>query len=317
MAVIGLDLGGTKLSGAIFQNNGDMSGYTSVPLGKRTGNDVGILIRDMTVQLLNQAASEKINIEAIGCCVPGIVYHATGNVWAPNIPGWEKYPLKKSLQETEELNKIPVFLDNDRACSIMGEVWQGAAQGCKDAVFLAVGTGIGAGILSDGHIIRGKSDIAGAIGWMALNQPFLDKYIPVGCFEYHASGDGLVRVAKEYLSDHREIKSTLAKTKELTARQIFSAWEEGDPLASRVLEQAVIFWGMAAANLVSLFNPEIIIFGGGVFGPAAKIMDRIWNEARKWAQPISINQVKFTASMLGSNAGIFGSARIAMTGLLI
>lgn len=294
-----------------------MSGYTSVPLGKRTGNDVGILIRDMTVQLLNQAASEKINIEAIGCCVPGIVYHATGNVWAPNIPGWEKYPLKKSLQETEELNKIPVFLDNDRACSIMGEVWQGAAQGCKDAVFLAVGTGIGAGILSDGHIIRGKSDIAGAIGWMALNQPFLDKYIPVGCFEYHASGDGLARVAKEYLSDHREIKSTLAKTKEPTARQIFSAWEEGDPLASRVLEQAVIFWGMAAANLVSLFNPEIIIFGGGVFGPAAKLMDRIWNEARKWAQPISINQVKFTASMLGSNAGIFGSARIAMTGLLI
>src|SRR5690606_7336356 len=115
----------------------------------------------------------------------------SGTVWAPNIPGWEDYPLKAELEAV--LNRIPVSIDSDRACYILGEYWKGAAQNCEDAIFLAVGTGIGAGILADGRILRGAGDIAGAIGWMALDHPYQEKYIPCGCFEYQASGDGVAR----------------------------------------------------------------------------------------------------------------------------
>ena len=97
-----------------------------------------------------------------------------------------------------------------------------------------------------------------------------------------------------------------------SARDVFAAYERGDPVAKEVITQAVEFWGMAVANLVSLFNPEKIIFGGGVFGPAAQFLGDIYAEARKWAQPISIKQVKLQASKLGGDAGLYGAGCLAL-----
>ncbi len=99
---------------------------------------------------------------------------------------------------------------------------------------------------------------------------------------------------------------------ELNTRDIFDGYKEKDSIAEKVIKQAIEFWGMAAANLVSLFNPEKIIFGGGVFGPALSLLDEIMNEARKWAQPISINQVKLEGSKLGGDAGLFGAGYLAL-----
>src|SRR5678815_4753324 len=113
----------------------------------------------------------------------------TGKVWAPNIPDWGDYPL---LEEVENVSgEIPVTIDSDRACYILGELWQGNARGCTDAIYLSVGTGIGAGILTDGKVLRGSHDIAGAIGWMALTRPFSEEYTDCGCFETYASGEGI------------------------------------------------------------------------------------------------------------------------------
>jgi glucokinase len=189
MSVIGFDLGGTKLSGAVFSKDGKIISKETVLLEKRKGNEVGSLIKEQVKKLL----SNHSDVEAIGVSVPGISYSKTGNVWAPNIPGWDDYPLLKVIKEPAG-EKIRVTIDSDRACYILGEVWQGSARGCKDAIFLAVGTGIGAGILVNGEILRGSNDIAGAIGWMALDRPFQEKYISCGCFEYHASGEGLAKV---------------------------------------------------------------------------------------------------------------------------
>ena len=97
----------------------------------------------------------------------------------------------------------------------------------------------------------------------------------------------------------------------MTAENLFDAYGKGDLLAHKVLDQAIEFWGMASANLVSLFNPEIIIFGGGVFGPATQFLDRIYEEAKKWAQPIAIQQVRFMKSMLSGNAPLLGAAFLA------
>ena len=319
MAVIGFDLGGTKLAGALFGANGKILQKRVVPLGGRTGCGVGELIRQELKALLAAARSQRVSVSAIGVSVPGISYSKTGKVWAPNIPGWEDYPLRREILAALPDKRIRVVIDSDRACYILGETWQGCAKGCRNAIFLAVGTGIGAGVLNDGRILRGAHDIAGAIGWLALDRPFRPEYVGCGCFEYHASGEGLAKVAKELLA-RRPDRATgrgyrvtrLQGYNGLTAREVFSAYDRGDPVARQVVAQAVEFWGMAVANLASLFNPEKIIFGGGVFGPAAQFLGDIYAESLKWAQPISIKQVKLQASKLGGDAGLYGAGCLAL-----
>jgi glucokinase len=315
MAVIALDLGGTKLAGAVFQPDGKCFNKLILPLERRGGKEVGDLICRMISSQISYADSTGINIESIGCCVPGIAYAETNRVWAPNIPGWENFPLSDTIRDGVHDDKIGVYIDNDRACCMMGEIWQGSAQGCRNAIFLTVGTGIGAGIMADGRILRGSSDIAGAVGWLALDQPYQEKYTACGCFEYHASGDGLARIAREYLQNDPAYDGILKEISpdEITAQIIFDAFHRNDGIAIQVVKKAIVFWGMATANLVSLFNPEKIIFGGGVFGPAVAFLDEIRKEARKWAQPISMNQVIIEASTLGGDAGLIGSACLALT----
>ena len=313
MAVIALDLGGTKLAAALFNNNGDILFKTNNSLDKRQGAEVSKLISQQANEVLKQAETMDEDVAAIGICVPGIAHAKTGKVWAPNIPGWDDYPLLEDLQRSVDNKKIKIKIDSDRACYILGEVWKGNARGCSDAIFLSVGTGIGAGILINNEVLRGSQDIAGAIGWMGLDRPFKEKYISCGDFEYNASGEGMVKVAKEMMNANKN-ESVLRKIEpeKLSAKDVFDGYEDGDELSKKVIANAIECWGMAVANLVSLFNPEKIIFGGGVFGPALKFLDEIHHEAKKWAQPISIQQVKLQGSALGNDAGVYGAGWLAL-----
>jgi glucokinase len=175
-----------------------------------------------------------------------------------------------------------------------------------------VGTGIGAGILANGRVLRGAHGIAGAIGWLALDRPFRREYVPCGCFEHHASGGGIAKVAEEILSRQKRYRGPLRVEGSLTAQDVFDACEKGDAVAEKVVAEAVQLWGMASANLVSLLNPAKIIFGGGVFGPAARFLDAISAEARRWAQPVAIERVQFEVSQLGSDAALYGAAYLVL-----
>ncbi len=314
MAAIGLDLGGTKLSGALFGDGGEMLVRRVAGLEGRGGADVGLLVREMAGELLASADQERASVSGIGVSVPGIAFQGTGHVWAPNIPGWEHYPLGGELEASGRPPHCPVVLESDRACSILGEHWRGAARGCSHAIFVAVGTGIGLGALVNGHVLRGAHDIAGATGWMALDRPFREEYRACGCFEFAASGDGLVRVARNLLREMPEYRGTLRQIPEdsMTARDIFSAYDLQDPVALRTLNQAIAYWGMATANYVSLFDPERVIFGGGVFGPAVRFIPAIRTEAEKWAQPISMQKVEIVPAELGADAALFGAGYLAL-----
>jgi glucokinase len=309
MTFAGIDLGGTKLALAAFTDDGEITFRQNIPIAGRQGTDVGALIAEQLRRLTAQH-----QCESAGVCVPGLYRAASGTVWAPNIPGWDDYPLLDELRSALGPS-VRVTIDSDRAAYILGETWRGAARGARDAIFLAVGTGIGAGILCGGKILRGHGDVAGAIGWLALDRPFAPRYSQHGCFEDQASGPGLVRVAQDLLRADPSYDGALREKSpdHLDAADIFAAHAGDDAIALKVIDNAIELWGMAAANLVSLFNPEIIVFGGGIFGPAAKFLDRIRDEARRWAQPIAIEQVRFVVTSLGSDAGLFGAGRLAMS----
>lgn len=306
MAFAGIDLGGTKLAAAAFSADGEILHRESTQLAGREGNEVAALVIEVAKKL-----RDEYNCESTGVCIPGLYRSATGTVWAPNIPSWDDYPLERELRSALPTSHR-IAIDSDRAAYILGETWKGSAAGAADAIFLAVGTGIGAGILTGGRILRGHGDVAGAIGWLALDRPFAPRFVQHGCFEDQASGPGLVRVARDLMTEDPAYDGQLLRD-DLTAADIFAAYDNGDPVAEKVFDNAIELWGMAVANLVSLFNPAMIVFGGGIFGPAAKFLDRIAAQARKWAQPIAINQVQFVATTLGSDAGLYGAARLAMS----
>jgi glucokinase len=313
MAVIGLDLGATKLAGALFDRDGNILESAVALLEGRDGDEVGRLIVERVSALRGAAAARGMDVEAVGMSVPGIAHHEGGTVWAPNIAGWQRYPLRDLLR-AEVGASCRVVVESDRAASILGEVSRGVARGCRHAIFLAVGTGIGAGILVDGAILRGAHDIAGAIGWMGLDRPYRAAYRRCGGFESHASGAGVARVAQELLEAEPGYDGPLRASApgQVTAREVFDAYAAGDGLAARVVANAVECWGMAVANLVSLFDPEIVVLGGGLFGPAAGLLDRIVAEARRWAQPVSFAKVVVSVSALGPEACLFGTGELAL-----
>lgn len=339
MALLGIDIGGTKLAAAVFTEEGEIISRDVTLLGNRGGNNAGALVAETVRKMLSQKQNDGSRIRSIGISVPGIYRIKEGTVWAPNISGWDNYPL---LHEVEAVcssvsqagareggasdplqlspdnagdwqGHVPVTIDSDRACYILGEMWKGNARGCSNAIFLSVGTGIGAGILADGRILRGANDIAGAIGWLALSKPFRDEYISCGCFEHHASGEGIAKVAVDYLKTETQYAGGLRNKAphEITSRDVFDAYFKGDPLADKVIRESIEFWGMATANLISLFNPEKIILGGGVFGPALSLIPDIIEEAARWAQPISGRLVSIEGSALGGDAGVYGAGWLA------
>jgi glucokinase len=308
MTFVGADLGGTKLAAAAFTDAGEIVVRETIPIAGREGAAVGSLIAERLKRLVLEH-----QCEAVGVCVPGLYRADRGTVWAPNIGGWDDYPLLDELRSSLGSN-VRVTIDSDRAAYILGETWLGAARGASDAIFLAIGTGIGAGILSGGKVLRGHGDVAGAIGWLSLDRPFKARYVQHGCFEDQASGPGLVRIARDLIRTNAVYDGALRKNNpdDLDAADVFAAHDDGDAIAVKVIDNAIELWGMAAANLVSLFNPEIIVFGGGVFGPAAKFLDRIYAEAKRWAQPIAIEEVRLVVSSLGGDAGLIGAGRLAM-----
>jgi glucokinase len=313
MALLGIDLGGTKLATGVFDTNGGIFQKRVSFLEDREGDEVGNLVAEEIKKAISLAVEKKSAVESIGICVPGIYNSKTRRVWAPNIRNWNDFPLADYLEEI--IGDVPLKIDNDRTCYVLGEQWKGNAQGSENVIFLSVGTGIGAGIISDGNIIRGSKDIAGAIGWMAISRPYLTEYTDCGCFENYASGEGIARLAKKFLNEDDSYSGSLKTLQAISSSDIFEAFKTQDPIAKKVLAHCVESWGMAVANLVSLFNPEKIIFGGGVFGPASSLIPDILEEAKKWAQPISIQQVDLLASALGADAGIYGAGLLALKNL--
>lgn len=282
--VLAVDLGGTKTALARVDAQGAVG-------DRRT------LVSSPTLEgSVEQIAAAAIGVDAVGVVVPGIYTVSTGRAWCPNLWGMEDVPLRDALRD--RLN-VDVFIDSDRSGYVLGESWLGAARGLRDVAFVAIGTGIGVGILSDGAVIRGAHGIAGAAGWFALNHEWIEPYAQVGCWEAEAAGPAVARLAG----------AGDAKTVVASARA-------GDRAALDVLHRAARYTGMGVANLISVLNPEVVVLGGGLMqGAGDLLLDRIRATAARWAQPIAAARCRIELTQLGEAAGLLGAARLALDGI--
>ena len=282
------DLGGTKIAAARVESTGRITHRLLAP----TPPDGGVTVVEAIISLLQRLPAKGACALSVG--VPGLAYPG-GIVWAPNISGWERMRLGDMLHRQFGL---PVLVESDRNAFVTGEAWQGAAKGCRDIAFIAIGTGIGAGIISGGRLVRGHGELAGCLGWMAVRDRFLPVYKTVGCLEAHVAGPGIARAAQRVLERPTD------------ARQVVNLARSGNAGARKVIAEAGRYLGLALANVVDVLNPQMIVIGGGVsaagdlpLAPARETMER-------WAQPLAVRQVRITRSRLGGRAGLLGAAKL-------
>ena len=315
----GIDVGGTKISSALFTRDGAIAARSKIPIDKAGGDAAAGQVAAAVAEMETLAVKNGGRLNAAALCIPGVVYEKTGLVWAPNIPEWDHFPLGERIAAAGgKKARLPLFLESDRSAYVLGEQWLGAAKGAKDAVFLAVGTGIGAGIIAGGRVLHGADDIAGAVGWFALNPNFKDEYAAMGCFEAEASGNSVGRKAARALRAGRPTMMRALAGKDpgaVTAEIVAAAARKRDFLAQHLIGETVTYLGMGIANIVSILNPEIVVLGGGLFQASDLLLEPVRREFRRWAQPLAARAVRIEVSTLGEDAGLVGCGKIAWDGV--
>ena len=304
--VLAVDLGGTKCSGAVVDRKGKIVSCRTVPVdvSSRSGP-----VRQIVGLAEDLAGGKKPKDAYFGAAVavPGLV-RRNGTVWAPNLPGWEQMPLARGL--TRSLG-IPVRVESDRNAAVLGEWWLGAARGKSDAIVLMIGTGIGAGILSGGQIVRGAHELSGCVGWMTVTREQVLMAQGRGELESLVAGPAIASSAQQRLESREASSLAHLDVSKITAHDVAAAARQGDRLAVDIFHRAGRLLGFAVANLVSLLDPEVIILGGGLAVVADLYLGPLRQAMRERAQPLAADKVRVVASRIADTVNLLGCARLA------
>ncbi|MBN1862738.1 MAG: ROK family protein [Dehalococcoidales bacterium] len=312
--VFAIDLGGSKIAVAIISPEYKILAREYHPtLADEGAAPVIDRITAAVKQITAATGTALPQTGGIGIAAAGAIDHKSGLVTlSPNLPGWRDVPLRALLQE--RLGS-PTWLINDANAAALGEHRLGAGRGVNDLIYLTVGTGIGGAIITNGRLYTGACGSAGEIGHMTIdiNGPRC-ACGNTGCLETLASGRAIAREAIRRLGAGESSSLTglvNGKTADITAREVAVAAEQGDLLAVSVIDNAAFYLGVGLVNLVNIFNPEMIIIGGGV----ASLGERLLNPARRLVKerafPVSSAAVSIVATELGRDAGLLGAARFA------
>lgn len=306
--VIGVDLGGTNLRTALLDHNGRILGKSKEATHASQGRDKVVARLIENIKAIRDSGGNKgRGLIAVGVGAPGVIHAEKGIVVkSPNFPDWNKFPLRSEL---ESALGIPVVVENDANAAALGEQWLGAGRGVRSMLFITLGTGVGGGIILDNRIWHGADGMAGEVGHITL--------VPdgrkcgcgnTGCLETYASAPGIVKSYWEALGKSGEDTTG----KEITSQEIYQAARSGDRLSIHVMREMGRYLGMGIANLINIFNPEMIVIGGGVMEAWPLFIDYAREEIRRRAFEYPAERTKIVQSALGDDAGVVGAAAAAL-----
>jgi glucokinase len=312
--IVGIDLGGTNIvCGCVAEDGSSIHGIQNVPTGAEEGPDA-VVRRIIEAAQASIAATRRevpgAEIAGVGCGAPGPLDTRTGVVLlTPNL-GWVNMPLRQRIFEGLGLTAA---LDNDANCAILGEWWQGAARGCRIVVGLTIGTGIGGGIIIDGRLYHGASDIAGEVGHVTIDAHGRRcKCGNYGCIEAYASGPNIALRAIEAIESGAAtslpsyVGGDLSR---VTAQVVYQAAQAGDEVAQEVVRDTAKYLGAAVAGLINIFNPEAIVICGGVTQAGDSLFEPLRREVSRRAFKPAVQVCRIVPGELTGVAGVYGAAR--------
>jgi len=317
LAVIGIDLGGTKTAGLVL-HDGDIAERYRVETDAGSQDSVLSGLLDVCSRLQESARQKGIGIDALGLGIAGFIDFERGVVTdAPNHP-LRDAPVRDIL---EERSGLPVFVDNDANVAALAEARMGAGRGARYLVHLTLGTGIGGGIIIDGRIYRGAQGAAAELGHMIV----LEGGPPCncgasGCLESLASGVAIYRRVEELAAIGQAsplVKEFLADPEAFSAMSVCRHADAGESLALEILQRAGWHLGTGIASLVNIFNPDVVTLSGGLLGCFHHMEEAMHRSIEETAIAISRDHVRILTSKLGDDVGMLGAAILASESVIM
>ncbi|WP_075743578.1 MULTISPECIES: ROK family protein [Actinoalloteichus] len=307
--VLGLDVGGTKLAAGVVSRDGRVRAFTTVPTDAADG-PVKVIARLCTLarEVLAVAGLSPADLTAVGICCCGPLDARTGMVHdPPNLPGWGDVPLADLV--AADLG-VRTWVENDATAATVGEWRHGAGRGVRDLVYFTISTGVGGGVVIDGRVLRGGSGNGGELGHTLLVADGRPCGCGArGCLEAYVSGTAIAARARERIEDGGG--STLAALTDIGAADVARAARAGDPLASAVWQETTDLLGGALAGYVNLFEPRLVVLGGGVARSGDQLLVPVRDRARALAMRPAADVVDVRPAQLAEKAGVVGAAAVA------
>lgn len=313
--ILGVDLGGTKIATALATAQGEILARGRRPTPAQAGPDVVIKSICATIgKILSAKKLESSQLLGIGIAAAGIIDSDKGKVISsPNLPGWHEVPLRDAV---EQRFGIPVYLGNDATLAALGEWRFGLKKGIANLIYITVSTGIGGGIIADGKLYTGVCGVAGEIGHMTIdiNGPKCNCG-NIGCWETLASGTALAREAVKQIREGAKtsiIELVNGDISKIDAKVVDLAAKQGDELAKELISRLGYYLGVGLVNLVNIFNPELILIGGGVAKTGDLLLQPAIKVVKERAFSTPANAVKIKPALLGDDSGLLGAAAFVL-----
>ena len=312
--IVGIDLGGTNIvSGVLSEDGAEVHGVRMQPTFAEGGAETVVdrmvaLIEGSIADTIRETGARREDFLGVGIGSPGPLDRERGIViLTPNL-GWQNYPLRDRISTQVGL---PATLDNDANCATLGEWWLGAAKGGRHVIGMTIGTGIGGGLILDGKLYHGISDVAGEIGHTTIDPAGRRcKCGNYGCLEAYASGPNIAERAREELrGGTASILPTMVngRLEEITAQTVYDAAKRGDVLAREVVRDTARVLGAAIANLLNIFNPDVVVIAGGVTHAGEALFEPLRAEVKRRAFPPAVDACRIVPASLPVIAGVVGA----------
>lgn len=305
----GADIGGTTCKIGFFETEGKLLDRWEI--STNTENGGASILDDVAGAIDKKLAQESVSkddVQGVGVGVPGPV-DGRGVVNKCVNLGWGVFNVEEELHAKTGLL---VKAGNDANVAALGELWQGGAKGCSDAIMVTLGTGVGGGIIISGKMVSGFDGAGGEIGHMAVSEDEIEQCTcgKYGCLEQYTSATGIVRMAKRKLAVITE-DTSLKSYDVLTAKNVLDEAKAGDAIALELLDEVARILGRSLANAACVVNPEIIVIGGGVSKAGTILLDAVQKYFKEYAFH-ACRSAKFALACLGNDAGMYGCVKMLL-----